>query len=95
MDKKDNGRRRVRNKENVEAVRKLLEERPQISVRYVQQKLNFCYGTCRRIFKYDSYFHSYRLQATHKILPLDRTKQQNFCQQFIYGGGIDKLMGTD
>lgn len=66
--KNDSGGPTIRNEENVVAVRQLMQEHPQVSVRHVQQ---------------DLHFHTYRLQATHEILPLDRPKQLNFCQQFI------------
>lgn len=89
-----------RNEKNFEAVRQLIEERCEISVRYAQQELDLSYGTCRRFLKYDLHFHSHRLHATLEMLPLDRPKRQNFCQYFNNrfvdnDGSIDKLMFTN
>lgn len=98
--KKGSGRPSIRSEENVEAVRQLVEERPQLSVRHLHQELDLSYGTCRRILRHDLHLYPYRLQATHEILPVDKPKRQEFCQRFIdhfivNNGGIEKIMFTD
>lgn len=84
------GRPTVRTEVNIDAVRAVKEERPQTSVRHMQQEVDLSYGTCRRILKNDLKLHPYRLQVTHEILPLDRPQRREFCQRFI-----DTFIGND
>lgn len=73
---KYSGRPTIRNKENIEAVKQLVEEGPQASVRPLQQESDLSYCTCRRIIKHDLHLHNYNLEAIHKIRLIDKQIQQ-------------------
>lgn len=67
----------IRNEENVEAIRQLVEKHPQVSERNLQQELDLPYDTYRHILKHDLNLHRQRLQATHEILSIVKPKQYN------------------
>lgn len=77
------GRPRVRNEANVEAVRTVIEDQPNTSIRHLHQQVDLSYSTCQRILKHDLQLHPYRLQAFHEIIPNDYPQRQAFCQWFL------------
>jgi hypothetical protein len=80
--KEGSGRPKVRNEENIETVRQVIEEQPNTSIRHLQQ-VDLSYTTCQRILKQDLHLHPYRLQLVHELLPNDRPRRQQFCQWFM------------
>jgi hypothetical protein len=81
--KEGSGRPKVRNEENIETVRQVIEEQPNTSIRHLQQQVDLSYTTCQRILKQDLHLHPYRLQLVHELLPNDRPRRQQFCQWFM------------
>ncbi|RZC05034.1 hypothetical protein BDFB_014960, partial [Asbolus verrucosus] len=80
--KKGSGRPKVRNVENVEAGRQVVEQHPNTSIPHLQQA-NLSYTTCQRILKQDLNLHPYHVQLFHELLPNDRPRRQHFCQWFM------------
>jgi hypothetical protein len=98
--KAGSGRPRVRNEENVKAVRAVIEDQPHTSIRHLQQQVNIPYSTCQRILKQDLHLHPYRVQAFHEIVPNDLPRRQAFCQWFLdnladHDEVLDKTFFTD
>jgi hypothetical protein len=68
--KEGGGRPKVRNEENTETVRQVIEEQPNTSIRHLQQvDLSYTRTTCQHILKQDLHLHPYRLQLVHELLP--------------------------
>jgi hypothetical protein len=80
--KEGSGRPKVRNEENIETVRQVIEEQPNTSIRHLQQ-VDLSFTTCQRILKQDLHLQTYRLQLVHEPLPNDRPRRQQFCQWFM------------
>jgi len=98
--KNGSGRKTVRTENAIEAVREIMEERPQTSIRHLQQEVNLSYGTTRRIVKNDLHLYPYRVQVTQELLEVDRPLRQRFCQVFIdtfhnNDEALEKVLFTD
>lgn len=72
----------LENEENIQSVRKLVEECPQISVRHSQEDLDISRDTCRRILKHGFTFTS---------LPKKNQNNKNFANNLPLECGAQRM----
>ncbi|CAH1378430.1 unnamed protein product, partial [Tenebrio molitor] len=53
--KEGSGRPKVRNEENIETVRQVIEEQPNTSIRHLQQQVDLSYTSCQGILNAERY----------------------------------------
>ncbi|RZC31790.1 HTH 29 domain containing protein, partial [Asbolus verrucosus] len=76
------GRPTVRNEENINNIQAVVENNPSKSIRKLSQQMELSYGTCQRILKQDIGLRAYKIQASHKIFPVDFEPRRNSCEWF-------------
>ncbi|KAL0868271.1 hypothetical protein ABMA27_007802 [Loxostege sticticalis] len=84
LDRPKSGRPRTgRSAENIDAVRKDVEECPETSTRRRATQLGISRRTLQRILVKDLKMFPYKTQMTHQLLPADHRARLDYCQRVI------------
>lgn len=75
--------RSARSRENIDRVREDVMERPRTSTRKRSTQLTISRRSLQRILVKDLHLFPYKIQATHKILPVDLEKRLQYCNAMV------------
>jgi len=72
-----------RTTENIEAVRQLFEENPEISIRHASRNLDLSYTLIRDILKKDLSFKPWKPQCVQQLFPEDMDRRLQFAESML------------
>ena len=74
---------RVTTASNLEKAKQIIEEKINVSLRFLSQQLGTSYGSAHTIVKKKLFMHPYKIQICQKLQPGDFDRRVQFCEWFL------------